>query len=59
MLASPGTFYAYACCYILQLIYDFKDGGCSLDLVSLLPDELSEQDKMKFSKIGVRTPSMG
>ncbi len=42
----------------IQLIYDFKDGGGSLDLISLLPDELSKQDKVKFSKIGVQISSM-
>jgi len=40
------------------LIYDFKDGGGSLGLISLLPDEIPEEDKLKFSKIGVEIPSM-
>jgi len=42
----------------LQLIYDFKDGGGSLGLISFLPDEISEEDKFKFLKIGVEIPSM-
>jgi len=40
------------------LIYDFKDGGGSLGLISLLPDEIPEEDKSKFLKIGVEIPSM-
>ncbi len=42
----------------LQLIYDFKDGGGSLGLISLLPDELPREDRERFIKIGVETPSM-
>ena len=41
-----------------QLIYDFKDGGASLGLISLHPDQLPEEDKLKFEKIGVSIPSM-
>ena len=41
-----------------QLVYDFKDGGGSLGLISLHPDKLLDQDKMKFKKIGVKIPSM-
>lgn len=40
-----------------QLIYDFKDGGGSLGLISLHPEKLSEEDKQKFLKIGVSIPS--
>ena len=40
------------------MIYDFKDGGGSLGLISLLPDEIPEEDKSKFLKIGVEIPSM-
>ena len=40
------------------MIYDFKDGGGSLGLISLLPDEIPEEDKFKFLKIGVEIPSM-
>ena len=43
---------------LFQLIYDFKDGGGSLGLISLHPDQLSEEDKLKFKKIGVNIPSM-
>ena len=42
---------------LLQLIYDFKDGGASLGLISLHPEKLSEEDKMKLKKIGVKIPS--
>jgi len=41
-----------------QLIYDFKDGGSTLGLISLHPESLPEHDKMKFKKIGVIIPSM-
>ena len=43
---------------LLQLIYDFKDGGGSLGLISLLPDKIPEDDKSRFLKIGVEIPSM-
>ncbi len=43
---------------IVQLIYDFKDGGSSLGLISLHPDKLKEADTAKFKKIGVNVPSM-
>ena len=43
---------------VFQLIYDFKDGGASFGLISLLPDEIPEEDKSKFLKIGVEIPSM-
>ena len=43
---------------LFQLIYDFKDGGGSLGLISLHPDQLPEEDKLKFKKIGVNIPSM-
>ena len=42
----------------LQLIYDFKDGGGSLDLISLFPDEIPMDEKAKFVRIGVEIPSM-
>ena len=42
----------------LQLIYDFKDGGGSLGLISLFPDELLREHRQRFTKIGVETPSM-
>ena len=43
----------------MQLIYDFSDGGASLGLISLLPDDPNLQaDKDKFTKIGVEIPSL-
>ena len=42
----------------MQLIYDFKDGGASLGLITLHPEKLPEADKAKFSRIGVKIPSM-
>lgn len=36
-----------------QLIYDFKDGGGSLDLISLHADKISQADRAKFINIGV------
>lgn len=41
-----------------QLIYDFKDGGATFDLISLHPDQISDEDVAKFRKIGVEIPSM-
>ena len=47
------------CIYLfMQLIYDFKDYGASLGLISTLPDEIPEEDTAKFTKIGVQIPSM-
>ena len=43
---------------VAQLIYDFKDGGGSFGLLSLLPDRLPKQEKAKFEKIRVIMPSM-
>jgi hypothetical protein len=40
-----------------QLIYDFKDGGLTLGLIFLRPDELSDEEKTNFEKIGVEIPS--
>jgi len=40
------------------LIYDFKDGGGSLGLISLHPDAIPKEDKSKFEKIGVEIPSI-
>jgi len=40
------------------LIYDFKDGGGSFGLISLLPDKIPEEHKLKFLKIGVEIPSL-
>lgn len=48
----------YMLLIVFQLIYDFKDGGASFGLISLLPDEIPEEDKSKFLKIGVEIPSM-
>lgn len=42
----------------LQLIYDFKDGGGSLGLISLNPNGIPKEDISEFSKIGVEIPSM-
>ena len=42
----------------LQLIYDFKDGGGSFGLITLNPEKVPEEDRVKFSKIGVLIPSM-
>ena len=52
------SFHTYIFC-IPQLIYDFKDGGGSFGLISLLPDALPEEEKEKFLRIGVQIPSMG
>ncbi len=41
-----------------QLIYDFRDGGASLGLISLHPDQLRGEDKVRFKRIGVEIPSM-
>ena len=43
--------------FLFQLIYDFKDGGGSLGLISLLPDDIPEDVKSKFLRIGVDIPS--
>lgn len=43
---------------MLQLIYDFKDGGGTFGLLSLHPEEIVSEDKEKFKKIGVDIPSM-
>lgn len=42
----------------VQLIYDFKEGGASLGLISLHPDQLPPKDKLRFQRIGVNIPSM-
>ena len=42
----------------VQLIYDFQDGGGSFGLMTLHPDQIPEQDKERFRKIGIRIPSM-
>lgn len=39
--------------FFLQLIYDFKDGGGSLGLISLHPERLRDEDKRQFLRIGV------
>lgn len=46
--------------YILyiQLIYDFKDKGSSIGLITLHPDEIPHIDKEQFLKMGVEIPSM-
>lgn len=41
-----------------QLIYDFKDGGGSVGLMSLHPDQIAKDDVEKYKKIGVQIPSM-
>jgi hypothetical protein len=42
-----------------QLIYDFADGGGSLGLICLLPDNPELQaEKERFKKIGVEIPSL-
>jgi hypothetical protein len=41
-----------------QLIYDFKDGGGSFGLLSLNPEKLPKEDRLKFEKIRVHMPSM-
>ena len=51
----------YVCIYLLylfQLIYDFKDKGGTLALMSLHPDEIPSEDVEKFERIGVEIPSM-
>lgn len=62
-LLFPFPYFPWALSFSLtlissQLIYDFKDGGGSFGLISLHPEKLSEQDRMKFKKIGVEIPSM-
>ena len=42
----------------LQLIYDIKDGGASLDLITLHADKMTQAERTKFTKIGVIVPSM-
>ena len=42
----------------LQLIYDIKDGGASLDLITLHADKMTQAERTKFIKIGVNVPSM-
>ena len=44
--------------HLFQLIYDVKDGGASLDLITLHADRMSQTEKAKFSKMGVNVPSM-
>ena len=44
--------------FTLQLIYDFKDGGASLGLISLHPEKLPEEDTINFRNIGIKIPSM-
>ena len=51
----------YTCAFFwffVQLIYDFKDGGGSIGLMSLHPDKIPKDDMEKFRKIGVEMPSM-
>ena len=50
-------FYILVHIYI-QLIYDFKDKGSSIGLITLLPDDIPPEDKEQFSKMGVEIPSM-
>lgn len=40
-----------------QLIYDFKDGGASIGLISLNPGQMEEEEKDKFERIGIKIPS--
>ena len=42
--------------HIQQLIYDFTDGGGSIGLISLFPEDLPKEDISKFTKIGVQVP---
>lgn len=44
--------------FCVQLVYDFKDGGGSIGLMSLHPDQISNEEKDKFRKMGVQMPSM-
>ena len=44
-------------CFFLQLIYDFRDGGGSFGLLTLHPDQLSEEDRQKFTRIGFQLHS--
>lgn len=44
--------------FTLQLIYDYKDHGGSLGLISLHPHKLEKSDKEAFEAIGVRMPSI-
>ncbi len=44
--------------FVLQLIYDYKDGGGSIGLVCLHPELLSKSEKEAFDRIGVSIPSM-
>ena len=40
-----------------QLIYDFKDGGGSFGLLSLRPEQLSDEERSNFERIGFQLPS--
>ena len=42
----------------MQLIYDFKDGGGTLGVLSLNPGQLHEEEKEQFTKLGIQIPSM-
>ena len=46
------------CCFNFQLIYDFRDGGGTFGLISLHPDQISDEEIAKFRRIGVEIPSM-
>ena len=45
-------------CFCVQLIYDFKDGGGSIGLISLHPDNLSGVLRDSFERIGVEIPRL-
>ena len=47
-------FMVYHC---FQLLYDFGGGGSSIGLISLKPEQLDEEKKRKFERIGVETRS--
>lgn len=51
------VFHSVSFLTMLQLIYNFKDGGASFDLISLHPNQLKKADMAKFRRIGVYIPS--
>ena len=43
---------------IMQLIYDFKDGGGSIGLILRSPGDISDDEKEAFKKIGIQIPTV-
>ena len=42
----------------LQLIYEVKDGAGTIQLLTLKPEELSEEIIKKFEDLGIEIPDM-